>query len=189
MPDSVVADAGIGLGFWYTWLGRPDEGRAYYERGLEADSVRLANAPAWQNDVRDLDWASVRAYSSGDYEEALRLVRAAMDLRAEKTPGRDPAMDADDIAEILYVSGDKAGAIEAYETWLGRRQLFRAWSDDDLAPILERVAQLYDELGDTENAAVYYAQFVDVWAEADPEFQPRVEAARARLAEIVRERG
>jgi hypothetical protein len=43
--------------------------------------------------------------------------------------------------------------------------------------------------GDLENAAVYYAQFVDLWSEADPDVQPRVETARARLQDIVRERG
>jgi hypothetical protein len=57
-------------------------------------------------------------------------------------------------------------------------------------PILfERLAQLYDEAGDVENAALYYARFVELWAGADAELQPRVEAARARLAEIIRERG
>jgi tetratricopeptide (TPR) repeat protein len=57
-------------------------------------------------------------------------------------------------------------------------------------PILfERLAQLYDGLGDTENAALYYAKFVELWEEADPELQSRVEAARERLQEIVRERG
>jgi len=54
---------------------------------------------------------------------------------------------------------------------------------------LERLGQLYDEAGDPENAAVYYAQFVDLWDNADAELQPRVQAARARLEEIVRERG
>jgi tetratricopeptide (TPR) repeat protein len=189
VPDSVVADRGIGLGFWYTWMGRPEEGRAYYERGLQEDSVRLANAPPWQNDLRQLAWETARAYARGDLDGALRSTRTAIDLQAEEVPDRDPAQDADDVADLLYVMGDREGAIREYEAWLGRRQLFRAWSDDKLAPTLERVAQLYDELGDTENAAVYYAQFVDVWAEADPEFQPRVEAARTRLAEIVRERG
>ena len=46
-----------------------------------------------------------------------------------------------------------------------------------------------DEKGDLENAAKYYAQFVELWAEADPELQPRVQAANRRLEEIVTERG
>jgi tetratricopeptide (TPR) repeat protein len=189
VPDSVVADRGIGLGFWYTWLGRPQEGREYYELGLVADSLRVANAPPWLNDARELWWESAQTYAAGDFEDALRAMERAIDLRTEKIPDRDPATDADDVADLLYVMGDREGAIEEYERWLGRRQLFRAWSDDKLAPTLERVAQLYDELGDTESAAIYYAQFVDVWQNADPEFQPRLEAARARLEEIVRERG
>jgi hypothetical protein len=49
--------------------------------------------------------------------------------------------------------------------------------------------ELCDEQGDLENAAVYYAQFVDLWSEADPDVQPRVETACARLQDIVRERG
>ena len=54
---------------------------------------------------------------------------------------------------------------------------------------LERLGQLYDAKGDTENAALYYAQFVDMWENADSELQPRVAVARARLEEIIRERG
>ena len=63
------------------------------------------------------------------------------------------------------------------------------WDANSLGPALERLAQLYDERGDLENAAVYYARFVDLWADADAELQPRVKAAKARLEEIIRERG
>jgi tetratricopeptide (TPR) repeat protein len=63
------------------------------------------------------------------------------------------------------------------------------WDDVTLAPTLERLGQLHDEAGDSEQATIYYARFVELWNEADPELQPRVEAARARLAEILRERG
>ena len=51
------------------------------------------------------------------------------------------------------------------------------------------VGQLYDEADDFENAAKYYAMFVELWAEADEELQPRVRAAQARLEEVVAERG
>jgi tetratricopeptide (TPR) repeat protein len=58
-----------------------------------------------------------------------------------------------------------------------------------VGPAYERVAQLADETGDLEKAAEYYARFVELWANADEELQPRVQAAQARLEEIVRERG
>ena len=57
------------------------------------------------------------------------------------------------------------------------------------APAHESLGRLYDERGDLENAALHYAQFVDLWEDADPVLQSRVEAARARVQEIVRERG
>jgi tetratricopeptide (TPR) repeat protein len=56
-------------------------------------------------------------------------------------------------------------------------------------PFYERLGQLYDEKGDLENAAKYYAMFVELWSEADEELQPRVRAAQSRLEEIVREQG
>jgi hypothetical protein len=48
---------------------------------------------------------------------------------------------------------------------------------------------LYNERGDPDNAATYYARFVELWREADPELQPRVQAAQTRLEEILAERG
>ena len=86
--------------------------------------------------------------------------------------------------------GMRDSAIAYYEGYVEadwHSRLF--WDDDTLAPTLERLGYLYDEAGDSEQAAVYYARFVELWDEADPELQPRVEAARVRLAEILRERG
>jgi eukaryotic-like serine/threonine-protein kinase len=47
---------------------------------------------------------------------------------------------------------------------------------------LEAVGRLSEELGDRDAAVDAYRRFVELWANADPERQPRVEAARARLA-------
>ncbi len=41
----------------------------------------------------------------------------------------------------------------------------------------------------SRNASKYYLMFVELWAGADEELQPRVRAAEARLEEIVAERG
>ena len=86
--------------------------------------------------------------------------------------------------------GMRDSAIAYYEGYVEadwHSRLF--WDDDTLAPTLERLGYLYDEAGDSEQAAVYYARFVELWNEADPELQPRVEAARTRLDAILRERG
>ena len=47
-----------------------------------------------------------------------------------------------------------------------------------------RRAEIHDELGETDRAAEHYAQFIELWASADPEFQPLVEGARGRLKEL-----
>jgi len=47
----------------------------------------------------------------------------------------------------------------------------------------------YEELGEMDKAVAAYAEFIEGWSNADPEVQPMVDAARARLDEIVRERG
>ncbi len=94
----------------------------------------------------------------------------------------------------IALAWDRAGvadsAIVAYETYLDTPWLFRRfWDAGRRGPSLERLGQLYDEKGDLENAAKYYAAFVELWAEADEELQPRVRAAQARLEEILGERG
>lgn len=45
-----------------------------------------------------------------------------------------------------------------------------------------RLAGLYDEMGDTANARDAWQRVMIAWEDADPEVQPRVEEARARLA-------
>jgi hypothetical protein len=81
-------------------------------------------------------------------------------------------------------------AIARYEVSLDHGEAFGLDGSTRQIPItLERLARLYDARGDLEQAAGYYGRFVELWADADPDLQPRVEAARARLEEIVRERG
>ena len=58
-----------------------------------------------------------------------------------------------------------------------------------IGPSLERLGQLHDEQGNLQEASRYHAQFVELWAGADPELQPRVRRAQARLEAILREIG
>jgi tetratricopeptide (TPR) repeat protein len=58
------------------------------------------------------------------------------------------------------------------------------WDPRWLPLVLERLGQLYEDRGDPAKAAEYYGRFVELWAEADPELQPRVEAARRALERL-----
>ncbi len=127
-----------------------------------------------------LAWVSLAA---GDAAGAIRILREA------ETPECQPcAMPR--FAAAFEAAGEPDSAIAYYERYLERPYLFRLTADAyHLGPSLERLGQLYDERDDLENAAKYYAMFVELWAEADEELQPRVRAAQARLEEILRERG
>lgn len=50
-----------------------------------------------------------------------------------------------------------------------------------VAPGHLRAAQIYETLGDTARAAQRYRRFLDLWADADPEVQPIVRTARAKV--------
>jgi hypothetical protein len=45
----------------------------------------------------------------------------------------------------------------------------------------ERLCHLHAQHGEATAAAQYCSRFVDLWADADPELQPRVRAAQQRL--------
>ncbi len=52
----------------------------------------------------------------------------------------------------------------------------------------ERAASVYLTLGDTTKAVAHLAAFTDLWRDADPELQPRVESALRLLSQLTRDR-
>ncbi len=95
------------------------------------------------------------------------------------------------LGHAFDAAGQADSAIVYYEKYLTTPWFYwTLWFDaTDLGTTYERLGQLYDEQGDAGRAAGYYARFVELWAEADPVLQPRVQAARQRLEQIVSERG
>lgn len=80
-------------------------------------------------------------------------------------------------------------AIAAYtryvETpWAYRAGVHTSFADPQLlVPTHERLAFLYAERGDVRGARKHAARVVELWADADPELQPRVAAMRVLLSE------
>ncbi len=161
-------------------LGREAEAEALLERHRQADASYATGG--WEVALTIMTEAQL-AVHRGEYDDAIRMLEG-MERSVCQACGYLWAGEAADLA------GRPMEAIDLYERYLGRpwwvRTIVDGWT---LGSVLERLGQLHDEQGDLENAAVYYAQFVDLWSEADPDVQPRVEAARARLNDIVRERG
>ena len=55
-----------------------------------------------------------------------------------------------------------------------------------LPPILKRLGELYAQRGDRVRAVASYSRFVELWKNADQEFQPILATARDRIAELKR---
>ncbi|MEX0894052.1 MAG: tetratricopeptide repeat protein [Gemmatimonadota bacterium] len=119
------------------------------------------------------------ALTEGREEEALELLREA----TRGTSGLPPTYG--DLAWAYDVTGRADSAIAAYHRYEDLQHWSRMVNDDLWLPrVYERLARLHEERGDREEAVLYYARLVDLWADADAELQPRVEAARRALAQL-----
>ena len=161
-------------------LGRTQEAEAFLDRHRTAEASFVGSG--WDEALQTVAQAQL-AQQTGD-------VTAAVDLYDSLERSVCPECGSFWKGFLLEAEGDRPGAIAAWEAYLSRgwhiRHLLDAFG---LGSVLESLGRMHEAEGDLEQAAIYYAQFVELWQDADPELQPRVAAAQARLEEIVRERG
>jgi tetratricopeptide (TPR) repeat protein len=82
----------------------------------------------------------------------------------------------------LAANGDFTSALQAMETgFQGSPGEFVF-----LAPLHEQRARIHEQLGDRQKAIEHYRRLVQLWGDADPALQPRVEAARAAITRLER---
>jgi len=169
----------IGAAFTYARLGD----RATVERLVS--EFEAAVPEEYRPDTEDtyLDLEGVLLLGEGRWEESLEKQR--------QRDFEDCVLCRYMPMAILFDSlGVRDSAIVYYERFVEADSHARlGWDSNVLALSNERLGYLWDEAGDPEKASIYLARFIELWDEADAELQPRVDAARARLAEILRERG
>jgi len=170
----------LDLAFLSAALGRTQEAEALLARHRTAGASFAGNG--W-NVVLETTTQAQLAQQAGDVEGALELYDS---LERSVCPECGLFWK----GFLLEHEGDRPEAIAAWEEYLSQGWHIRHILDaDGLGSVYESLGQMYDEEGNPEQAAIYYAQFVELWEEADPELQPRVRAAQTRLEAIVRERG
>ncbi|UCC83990.1 MAG: hypothetical protein JSW46_03380 [Gemmatimonadota bacterium] len=88
------------------------------------------------------------------------------------------------LADAYDLAGEPDSAVAVYERFLGGVVV----GIDELhaaaryrPAVYERLGALYEARGDTAKAIHYYGKLVELWEDADPELQPRVEAARRAI--------
>jgi tetratricopeptide (TPR) repeat protein len=79
-------------------------------------------------------------------------------------------------------------AIAVFERFVNTPYASRLiWDTVWLPSVYVQLGELYEERGDQDFAIYYYNEFVELWKDADPELQPRVEEVRQRLARMAGE--
>lgn len=171
----------LGLAGLWAAIGEGDRARGMIAAFREA----LPEMPPARYEDNVASVEAELALAAGRWDEALEGYAEFLRL--------DPGCD-DCFEWAMAEAHDRAGrpdeALVHYENEIDKRGPDRLRTrSTTLGPALERIAEIHDEQGRLDQAAAYYARFADLWSEADPELQPRVEAARARVEEIVRARG
>ena len=93
-------------------------------------------------------------------------------------------------AEANAALGHLDEAIAQYDTVTSTYCMYTGdpWFYCALRPLAhERLGSLHLEVGDTVSAARHLSESIELWQDADPELQPRVEAARRQLAQLAGE--
>src|SRR5471032_3039675 len=114
-----------------------------------------------------------------------RYPEAATEARAADVGSCTTCLD-----PIIGMAFDGAGqsdsAIAVYTHYTSATSMISKMNNDQyfLALSYRRLGELWENKGDKAKAAEYYTKFVDLWKNADPELQPKVADAKARLAKL-----
>lgn len=182
-------DGGLDYGFFFAIAGRPDEAR-YWQAADRRASNRYLSSPAPLRAAEDAWFESALAFGEGRFTDAVRSLQQAERDFNSFHPEIGARLVSWDLARAFDRAGNADSAIARYEMALDYGDVLEIHRQARQYPMtLIRLAERYDQKGDLERAAGYYGRFIALWEEADPDLQPRVEAARARLDDIVRERG
>jgi tetratricopeptide (TPR) repeat protein len=83
-------------------------------------------------------------------------------------------------AELLREAGRYEEALQYYRSFAENSAFDTVFN----APAHRRMGEVYEKLGDNEQAAFQYRRFIELWEDADAELQPHVQQARERLAAL-----
>jgi tetratricopeptide (TPR) repeat protein/tRNA A-37 threonylcarbamoyl transferase component Bud32 len=131
-------------------------------------------------------WGQSRiALTEKRWPDAIGLMREAITLGFNP---RDRDMEAQ-FGRAFEQLGETDSAIAHYQKLLEIRIAIPSIGWSYAAQSHQRLGELYEAKGEFTKAADHFARFIELWAKADPELQPAVKDARARLAAIKAKQG
>lgn len=157
--------------------------------GYAAELEEIGNPPGALSFAVDRA-QSVRAhvlYDRGALEEALQVLRAQPRRMRIGWLFIAPFYSS---PEDRFLWGEILTRLERYDEALLWYETIGDPGPGDIhfvAPAHLRRAEIYERLGERENAALYYKKFIDAWRDCDPELRPLVERANRALERLITE--
>ncbi|MBI4513646.1 MAG: hypothetical protein HY702_05990 [Gemmatimonadetes bacterium] len=150
---------------------------------LEKDSVGAADRRAFAQAARG--YAALRG---GDRREAVRRLKEAH----PRLPGTGPLLIRASIHELLrYELGKllfELGDFQEAARYFRSLEVYSYnFSAAHTTPVEFFLGEVYQALGDLEEAKLHYGRFVHSWENCDPELRPWWERGRQALARLTRE--
>ncbi len=159
----------------YAWAGSPETARKLVaEREASLDEDALRGGESFSHNVK-----GAIALAENRPQEAIAEFRAW----DEQTACIVCALP--NLAMAYDLAGERDSVIAINERYLETPWLWRIGTDSfSLALAYERLGQLYEERGETQKAMYYYGKLLELWKDADPELQPRLESAQRAIAAL-----
>jgi tetratricopeptide (TPR) repeat protein len=129
-------------------------------------------------DLREQLRADV-ALAEQRYDDAVREYRAS-------DRGSCTVCVLPDIARAYDLAGNADSAIAVFARYADGAERPAGTDARYLPGVHKRLGELYEAKGDRAKAASHYARFIEYWKNADPDLQPMVAEARARLQALSR---
>ena len=158
------------------FAGRPELIRPMIE-SLRRDDPARPNIGGPSNMLAEAE--TFLALLENRYADALEAVRRT-------DVGVQPGKALVRLAKVFDKAGQADSALHYYERYVKSTSLdLMLWSEAlDLALARRRLAQIYEERKDYTKAYEMYSAFAHQWRNADPELQPFVRSARARMVAL-----
>jgi DNA-binding SARP family transcriptional activator len=171
------------LAGFYAFAGTPERARGL----LAAWEAAIPPEFRWRAEIGRHTASGAVALAEGRAEDALAEYRLAQEAGACRMCALPW------LAQAYEIAGEPDSAMAVYERYVTTPWFHRVLAGGSLASpaagldpfwlpvIYERLGDLYEQRGDTAKAINYYGKLVDLWKDADPELQPRVQAARRAI--------
>jgi hypothetical protein len=174
----------LGAAELYARIGRVADARQYLTR---YDAAVARDTALKRSDLANRQFSEgVVLAAEKKWNEAAALFRKS-DSLPDGPNGNCSACLWRDLAALYVEAGWADSAIAAYEAYAKTPYGARPRQGPDRfigAPLALGLAKAYDSKGDAANAARLYADFIERWKNAEPELQPKVAEAKARLAKL-----